>query len=281
MEQANVVELYDNIRVPLLSFETTALVLFVSLPLAALIGFVVGSRISKARHAKNLAVDQSLGDTTLPALLALLGLLLAFTFGNALGAAKSQETALINEATALGTAFARADYLPESDRSELQETLLDYAKTRIVPVDGRLLTKDALAAFLDKTMQSQSWLWPTTVDATRDLQSEPVKVSIFSSMNDVLDAHHYRMQSVAAAVGSYTELMLFIAAIAALFLLGNRSGIKGRSLSWRTFFLSGFLFVVMVSIVDTLRGSEGFILTDQTALEVTIFEMEQALKRSS
>lgn len=281
MEQANVIELYDNIRVPLLTFGSTALLLFVSLPLAALVGFVVGSRISKTRRAKNLEVDQSLGDTTLPALLALLGLLLAFTFGNALGAAKSQETALIDEATALGTAFNRADYLPEPDRSELQVALLDYARTRVVPEDGTLLTKGALVAFLDTTMRSQSRLWPTTIDATSNLESEPVKVSIFSAMNEVLDAHHYRMQSVAAAVGSYTELMLFTAAIAALFLLGNRSGIKGRSLSWRTFFLSGFLFVVMVSIVDTLRGSEGFILIDQTALEVTIFEMEQALKGSS
>jgi hypothetical protein len=86
------------------------------------------------------------------------------------------------------------------------------------------------------------------------------------------------LQTLSAPISDYAQAMLLAAAIASLFLLGNRSGTIGRKLSWRTFVLSGFLFLVMTTIIDFQRGEEGFILTDEAALLATIFDMELAIQ---
>lgn len=96
-------------------------------------------------------------------------------------------------------------------------------------------------------------------------------------MNDALDAHLVRMKTLSQPVSETTLLMIVMAALASLFLLGNRAGLMGRSLTWRTFVFSGFLFVVIMTILDTQRSNEGFARVDDTALRATIFDMEQAL----
>ena len=75
--------------------------------------------------------------------------------------------------------------------------------------------------------------------------------------------------------------MILSLALASLFLLGNRAGHVGRELTWRTFVFSGFLFVVLISISDTMRAVEGSVRTDTTAMDVTIFEMRMALSGGS
>jgi hypothetical protein len=54
-------------------------------------------------------------------MLALLGLLLAFTYSFSLSRADMRKQAVINEANAIGTAFLRADLGAEPGRGELRE----------------------------------------------------------------------------------------------------------------------------------------------------------------
>jgi hypothetical protein len=71
--------------------------------------------------------------------------------------------------------------------------------------------------------------------------------------------------------------MVFAATMAALFLLGERAGMLGRELTWRTFVLSAFLTVLMTTIVDVQRGYAGLIVHNQTPMHATIFDMNAAL----
>jgi hypothetical protein len=58
---------------------------------------------------------------------------------------------------------------------------------------------------------------------------------------------------------------------------GNRAGIAGRPLTWRTFVFAYSLFAVMVTITDVQRATEGFVRLNDSNLRATIFDMEQAL----
>ena len=251
--------------------------LLVALPAAAVIGFITGRRRRTALLAADKEVDHVIGETTLGAILALLGLLLAFSFSNALNIASKDKSALIGEAAALGTAYLRADYLSEPGRTDLKTALLDYARTRILPGDGSASSLEGAQAFLAVTLDAQGKLWPITLEATADPTPPPIKSFVASAVNDAIDAHLLRIETLSTPVSEITQAMMLAAALLGLFLLGNRAGLVGRDLTWRTFAFSGFLFIVMITITDTLRGNEGYITLDDTALRTTIFDMEQGL----
>lgn len=272
------IELHAAIQVPSLRLIPTALILLIVLPLTALVGHRNGSTRRRRDLEAGKDIDTVVGETTLGAVLALLGLLLAFTFGHALTVSNAQKSALIKEANALGTAFARADFLPEPGRTALKAAILDYAKTRVPPAGGSIHSLRQLNEFLEDSIRAQDVLWPLTLDVTADPLPPSVKTFIAGAINTVLDSHHVRLQSYSAPVSDVANGMLFAAALAALYLLGDRLGMIGRPLTWRTYMLSAFLFIVMMTIVDTQRSGEGLIKVDVTPLRATILSMERDLQ---
>lgn len=277
MEATTSAAIYDQISLPVLSLQIVAVVLAVLLPAAAWVGLFIGRRNRNRLLAQGKEVDMRAGETSVGAILAMLGLLLAFSFGNSLSYAQLAKTSLIDEAAALGTVFARADYLPEPGRTELKEAILDYTKTRLLPGNGSIDSLEAWQAFLETSLSAQGKLWPLTVEHTGGSVPAPIKTFFASAMNDALDAHLSRTRVLSQPVSTLAQIMVLGAALAALFLMGDRAGLMGRMLTWRTFVFSGFLFVVMITIADTERGTQGFVRLDDTSLRATIFEMEMAL----
>ncbi len=131
--------------------------------------------------------------------------------------------------------------------------------------------------FLDKSLRAQSRLWPLTLEATQDPTSPPIKAFVASAINAVLDAHLYRIATLSVPIAAFTQAIVLGAATIAIFLIGNRTGLLGRDLTWRSFAFAFFLGAVMYTIIDIRRGNEGLILVDDSALRATIFDMEQAL----
>jgi hypothetical protein len=276
METATSASIFSQITLPALPILLTALLLAVLLPLAVVIGHIAGRR----RRANLIAAGRDSdtgGDTSLGAILALLGLLLAFTFGNALSVSQASRNAITDEAAALGTAFLRADYLPDPGRTALQAALLDYAKTRVTPGSATIDTLEKAQAFLDVSLRAQARLWPLTVAATADPVPPPIQAFVATAVNQAIDAHLYRMQTFSVPVSEVAYVMMLVAAVTALFLIGSTTGVDGRPLTTRTFVFAGILFVVMITIIDTQRGTEGLIRVDDSPLRATIFDMEQAL----
>lgn len=269
--------LYNQISLPLMSLGDVALVLFLILPSAAVLGHFSGKLRRAALVAASKDINNVVDETALGTILALLGLLLAFSFGNALSLSQARKAAIVNEAAALGTAFLRADYLAEPGRTELKRALLAYSRTRIVPDDGSINSLQSAQAFLALTLEAQAKLWPLTLEVTADPTPPPIQTFVAGAMNDAIDAHLSRVETLSNPVSDITLAMMLAAALFALFLLGNRAGMSGSALTWRTFMLSGFLFMVMITILDTQRGSEGFVRVDDTTLKATIFDMEQAM----
>lgn len=109
MDGTTAVAIYGEMRLPVFSLGTTVLLLALTLPAAAVTGFLFGQRQRARTLAKGKIIDKVLGETTLGAILGLLGLLLAFSFGHALSLAQTRKVAVIDEAAALGTVFLRAD----------------------------------------------------------------------------------------------------------------------------------------------------------------------------
>ncbi len=272
--------LYHELTLSRLHLGTIAVILIVSLPLAMAAGYAIGRATRRRLGPDSEGVGRLLSETTTGAFLALLGLLLAFAFGNSLTVFQSIKGAITDEAATLGTAFLRADYLAEPGRTELQTALLDYARTRVVPRDAPIDTAAKAQAFLRRSLEAQSRLWPLTLEATRDA-TPPIQTFVAGAMNEVLDAHLYRVATLSVPISAFTQGMVLAAAIAAMLLMGDRMAMLGHVLTWRTFTFAIFLGVLMYTIVDIRRSSEGLIRVDDSTLRATIFDMEAELSDRS
>jgi hypothetical protein len=277
MEPSTTPEVFESITLPFLGLGTLALVLAVLLPTFAILGFMTGRSNRNRKIASGEEVDLRAGEASLGAIMALLGLLLAFSFGSALSLLESRKSDIITEANALGTAFLRADYLPEPARGELKAVLYDYAQTRIIPETGGIVSIDDARAFIERSLAAQERLWPVTLAATAEPLPPAIVTFVAGSVNDVLDAHQVRMRSISVPVTELSQVIVVVTALAALFLLGNRAGIAGRTLTWRTYVFAGLLFVVMMTVLDVQRAAQGFIRVDQSALQATLAAMEAEL----
>ena len=273
MEPKSVVDIYTNLAVPSLPLWGTAVGLAVSLPIAAYFGFLTGRRIYVSK-AYALNPPSSLpGETTLGAMLALLGLLIAFTYGFVINWGDARVHAVTEEAAALGTAYLRADLLEDPGRTDLQDRIFAYALTRVSD-DDLLATRETAREGLERTLAAQSTLWPATLASFTAETPAAVQTFVAGGITDVLDSHTRRAASISEPVPTIVRLMLGAAAVGAIFLVGNNAALKGRQLSWRTFFFAWLLGVVMYLISDIERPGAGMIRLNTDALRVAIADME-------
>jgi hypothetical protein len=69
---------------------------------------------------------------------ALLGLILAFTYGAGVSRFDATKQATTVEANTIRIAFLRADMVAEPESTKLKQALLDYARTRLIPQQERI-----------------------------------------------------------------------------------------------------------------------------------------------
>jgi hypothetical protein len=213
------------------------------------------------------------GDTSLGAILALLGLLLAFSYASSLSWSDARNRALVDEAMAIGNAFQSADLLPEPGRAELQKAILGYARTRHIPKES-FQSSENLQAFIQHTMAMQGALWPVALDAVGGETPAPIQTFILGNVSWVLDAHMIRFMVGSESLPLVVKLMLFLSAALALVIAGNKSALQGRPVTWRTFALAGLISVVMIVILDLDRPRDGLITINSDAMRVTISDLE-------
>ena len=211
------------------------------------------------------------------ALLALMGLVLAFTYSFSLSRIDLRKDALVQEVNAIGTAFLRADLLPEPGRTELRAHLLDYARTRLMTEDAKRSLALAQRQ-IEESLAAQAELWPATKRALQADVPAPVKILNIQAINDVIDAHTVRI-----AVGfdrlpmSVFILMVGVAALSVGFAaqIAAQEGMFIRArISAFALVLSGLIFI----IVDFDNSSRGLVQMSQDSVVALIRDMEREIK---
>jgi hypothetical protein len=265
---------------PLFSFWALAVISFLVLPFVALLGWLVGRRTYRKQGYGRDRPAAAPGDLTVGAMLTLLGLLMAFSFGFSLSRAEARKVALMEEAAAIGTAFLRADLLAEPGRSALRETIGAYALTRLA--DENFLASEALfREQLRKTVEAQNALWPITLSAISPGTPPAIKVLVVNGITDVLDAGAQRLAAIVDAVPLIVKGIILAYASASLFLVGNNAALRGRPLSWRTFLFSTGIAVIMMMVIDIERPQEGFVRAKADIMRTTVADIEAALATES
>lgn len=161
-------------------------------PLLLLLVFVAGAfaaseigyRIGRLVGPRDDAFDGQLGIVR-GAIFAIVAFLIGFAFSGAASRYVDRLDIIVKEANALGTAWLRADTLPEPARGRLKEALRDYTADRVA-----MLQEDDLPAIVARIARAASFherMWKAALEGT---QGNPtLALLVLPSVNEVIDLH--------------------------------------------------------------------------------------------
>jgi hypothetical protein len=246
--------------------------------LLLLVAVEAGYRVGLRRY-RGSAMDakkQTRGDVTVGSMLALLGLLLAFTYAFSLSRADMRKQAIVHEANAIGTAFLRARFGVEPGRSELRERLYDYARTR---TNSAELYGDNLRDAVDRSLEAEARLWPAMERALQGDVPAPVQAAIMTAVNEVLDTNTLRLAVIHDRIPAVVLALLILVAAASLGLAAHNAGLNGAIHRSRMGAFAIVLAALMIVIIDFDRGQHGMIRVSHQPLERLIEDMASELGR--
>jgi hypothetical protein len=184
------------------------------------------------------------------ATLTLLGMIIAFSFSMALSRYDQRKNYEAEEANAIGTEYARADFLPLRVADRIHRLLKDYLRQRVAFYETR--NEDQLQQINAVTSQLETELWATIAPIAA---AQPTQIAALaaSGMNDVLNDRAYTQAAwwnrIPAAAW---DLMISIAVLCNL-LLGYGAYRTGTHL-FLVLPLALSISFLLISDLDAPRG---------------------------
>jgi hypothetical protein len=244
--------------VPTSWLHTAPFALLAVLSLASVLGTLeIGYRLGRFAP-----VDGSQSALISTPVLAIVGLLLAFSFSMAGERMALRRASVLQEANAIGTFWLRTDLVPEPTRSEMRRRVrryvdlhvehwiagVDEARTRAAEAEGVRLHNE---------------LWALAMaDATRAPEAQRQRL-VIPALNDMLDAESAALSAKTNRLPDEIFAYLYLLVLAAGFVVGYRPRTERRSaLLWCTFAV--VISTVLLVLLDMDRARLGNIQNDVT-----------------
>jgi hypothetical protein len=247
-----------------LDIRVVALILAVVMLAAWQVGERMGKRLLHKEDTKPSKFDE--------ASVALLGLLLAFTFGMSIAKHDQRRLAVVADSNAIGDFYTCASLLKEPARTQLQTVIRHYAQLRLELTRGKLRRSDLESALL-KFGQMHARMTEIVGQALSG--GTPIAVSLTNTLNDVSSNQASRLAAYRDRLPTAIVILLFACAIVTALLIGREQGAAGSS------DMAGTLcFILLVSItvyvtLDLNQPERGWIRVSQEPIERLMSSMSK------
>jgi len=202
--------------------------------------------------------------------MALLGLLLAFTFSMALGRHDQRRQAAVAESNAIGDFYTCASLLKDPSRSKLQAVLRDYARHKLEMARESVVEMDREKA-IQRCQEMHKRM--TDIVAEAIAGGSVIAIPLTNNLNEVTSSNAADIAAYQERLPGIIVFLLLLGSVVPAFLMGLQQG------GSQTAHLSGtFCFVILVSLVifvtlDLNQPTRGFIRVNQEPLERLIQSM--------
>jgi hypothetical protein len=220
-----------------------------------------GYRLARYRQRRSGEEKQEPVGSMVGATLGLLAFMLAFTFGLAGSRFDDRRQVILAEANAIGTAYLRAELLPQPIGAEVRNLLREYVDARLEATQSER-TDQALA----RSEQLQRRLWAQALAAAEKDQS-PITGLFIQSLNEVIDLHAKRvMVGLRSRVPGAIWMTLYLLAILGMAMMGYQEGGTGSKRSPAKLALVLAFSLVLMLIVDLDRPGQGMLQVSQQSM---------------
>lgn len=223
------------------------------------LGYILG------RWYQNRTPEEKEGPTGMivGAILALMAFLLAITMGMATDRYDARRANVMAEANAIGTAYLRADYLPEPARSQSRDLLAEYAALRVAPEDV-----DEVRARVAASNQKLNELWSIASALAVSDPGSPLLALYVDALNSTIDVASVRAyDGISVRVPNTVLLLLFVGSVMTLGMVGLSAGLTGHRSLMTAAAMIIVLGAVITLIIDIDRPREGTVTVSQAPIE--------------
>jgi hypothetical protein len=222
----------------------------------------VGWRAGRVRRARGGQPPEGKLDD---AALALLGLLLAFTFSMALNKHDRRREAVVTDSNAIGDFYTCASLIPDPVRTRLQGVIRDYTRLRLAlgtnPSPSPANIRDALVNF--DAMHGRM----TELVREALAGSTPIAVPLTNTLNAVTSSQAARLAALRDRIPESTVILLAVAAALTAGLVGRQQGSAPQaSLAGTAAFIAIVALTVWVTL-DLNHPSRGLIRVSQEPMQ--------------
>lgn len=239
-------------------FLITTLILFT----AAEFGFHLG----KWRKLRSKDEEKGQASALMGAALGMLAFLLAFSFGMAGSIQSARNKVVLDEANAIGTAYLRAQILPEPSSSKIKELLHEYVDVRIKGSQS-VKSIDKLKQAIARSEELHNELWALSVSLAKENPNSIFAGLFVDSLNEVIDLHSIRITAGNRnRIPKSIIITLYFVAVLAMMLMGNQAGLSGiRTLVARFALILAFASVMLL-ITELDRPGKTMMKVSQQAM---------------
>jgi hypothetical protein len=237
-----------------------------------LIAAEVGVRLGRVRAAKDPEGSHVGAGAIEGAVLALLGLILAFTFAGASSRLDARRQLIVQEANAIGTAYLRVDLLPANDQPAVRQLFRRYLDARLA-VYEKLSDRAASEAAMKNAEQLQGEIWARTEAGTHGQISA---ASVLNAVNEMIDVTTARTLALRTRTPKLIiHLMFGLAVLSAMIAGYGMSPAKQRNWFLTTIFSLAISLTVYV-VLDLDNPNSGLIRL--SAAERVLSQLRETIK---
>jgi hypothetical protein len=231
-------------------------ILAAGLAVVMLLGWWVGWWSGRHQKEESAAPGIKFNDASI----ALLGLLLGFTFSMSLSRHEQRRLMVVTDANAIGDFYTCASLLKDPVRGRLQAGVRRYTGYRLAVVRSHP-DEDQLREAQEMQGEMQA-LVKQAVDA-----GTPVAVPLVNTLNEVTSSHIARLSASRDRLQASIVALLFLTAVTSMVLMGRHQGASGDRHLGSTL---GFVVLVGMTvwvILDLNQPHRGLIRVSQEPMQ--------------
>lgn len=249
--------------------------LFCLLLLVLFMGFIEVGYLVGLQYVKKYPERENWGGGAIEtAVLALFGLLLAFTFSAGQNRLEVRRQLIAKEANAIGTAYLRLDLLPANEKNILREKFRQYLDARLQAYEA---VPDLKKVYLKlrHSEQLQKEIWGQAQEAVRQDSWTPSAMLLLPALNEMIDITTERAMIAKSHTPFLVFLLLYVVGLITAVVAGfGMAKTPGRN--W----IHRWVFVLIVSmtiyvILDLEFPRVGLIRLD--AADQTLIELRKSM----
>ena len=204
--------------------------------------------------------------------LAILGLLLAFTFSTALGKHDQRRVMVVADSNAIGEFYACANLLKEPVRSKLRTVIHDYAALR-VDLSQHRYDEATFERALRQFQQMHNQMVELVSQALEN--GTLIAVPLTNALNAVSSSHAARLTAIRDRMPASIVLLLLLSTVVSAMLVGRDQGATDQyDLAGTVCFVIIVSFAILVTL-DLNQPDRGLITVSQEPIQRLLSTMSQ------
>lgn len=249
-----------------LIFQQNSLLLGAGILITMTVAVELGYRLGKPVQVRENEISRTHINAIQGSLLGFLALILGFTLSLSLQRYDNRSQSVVDEANAIGTAWLRAQLLPDSVRGQIQDALRQHVDLRVRAGTVDLAHETDRETLLAATNRNLDATWKLTSQAAAENPEMVVSGLFIQALNDMIDSYGRRDAALLRHVPYEILFLLFCTFVLTGGVVGYAAGVAGHRPSVTTYVLVVLIVVLSSVILDLDRPRRGMIRIDQDSL---------------